>query len=553
MASKPLVLSDPNMLAEFVRETEFKGLLEKRFAVPSDLAALLFRNGELVDSYKGAHFSVGGLATALKETVAGSSHIALMLADMKPFQVQLPVKALSKDQVEVVGLATLELQLNPDKPSNILGLMGGIDRSEGESVFNTSPESGRRALSRMDVLDRIAPHFADRVVEATIGRMNAVDIRGDTGLQDKLQADMMLETQRVCGDIGVLLRASSIEWAMNEAEREAFGKAQIQRQQAALDDQLEYLKREVARQKDATEIRMTAKTDTLKLENASEDEIAHMLLNSEIGLIDARDTAIRQQEMKALAHEIEMLRNHRAGQIENDLAEANHTINLANERAKLSKIERDIEQLDQVHMAELQKIGAFTELEIQERKQRMELDLAERAQKLKLANLQAMMDMENTSKDKDGARAEQKLEAETKAANARLQAEADARTQQLQAGSKMTPEQILAISAGLSPEVADVLKEQAKAKASAGEGTMDSMRELIRGAHEERAADRQHVIEVLKTGMTGASGVAHGAGGKPGSTESPRTAAESIECPKCGRTNDAKSNFCTGCGHKLRT
>ncbi len=45
MASQPLVLTDPNLLAEFVRETEFKAFFEKRFATPPDLAALLFRNG----------------------------------------------------------------------------------------------------------------------------------------------------------------------------------------------------------------------------------------------------------------------------------------------------------------------------------------------------------------------------------------------------------------------------------------------------------------------------------------------------------------------------
>ena len=272
MASQPLVLTDPNLLAEFVRESEFKAFLEKRFATPPDLAALLFRNGELIDSYKGAHFSVGGLATALKSTIGGSTHIALMLADLKPFQVELPVKAMSKDQIEIVGLATLELQLDPDKPSNILGLMSGVSRNEVKAKKGEMA-GGRRALSRIDVLERIAPHFADRVFEAVIGRMNAVDIRGETGLQDKLQADMMLEAERICGDIGIVLRAASVQWAMNEAEREAFARAQIGRQQDALDYQLELLKRQVERQQDATEVKLNANVDIIKLENASEDEL----------------------------------------------------------------------------------------------------------------------------------------------------------------------------------------------------------------------------------------------------------------------------------------
>ena len=111
MASQPLVLTDPNLLAEFVRESEFKTFFEKRYATPPDIAALLFRNGQLIDTFKGAHFSVGGVATAIKSIAGGSTHIAIMLADLKPFQVQLPIRAMSRDNVEIAGLATLELQL----------------------------------------------------------------------------------------------------------------------------------------------------------------------------------------------------------------------------------------------------------------------------------------------------------------------------------------------------------------------------------------------------------------------------------------------------------
>ena len=38
MASQPLVLTDPNLLAEFVRESEFKTFFEKRYATPPGCA-----------------------------------------------------------------------------------------------------------------------------------------------------------------------------------------------------------------------------------------------------------------------------------------------------------------------------------------------------------------------------------------------------------------------------------------------------------------------------------------------------------------------------------
>ena len=338
MASNPLVLSDPHLLAEFVRESELKSFFEKRFAAPPDLAALLFRNGQLIDTYAGAHFSIGGLVNAIKGAVGGDTHIAIMLADLKPFQLKLPIDAVSKDNVRISGVATLELQLNPDKPSNILGLMGGVSRREkaekkGKSTSSASQLPSRRALTRNDVLERIAPHFTDRIIEAVVGRMNAVDIRGETGLQDKIQADMMKEAERICGDLGVLVRAASVTWAMNDAEREAFDRAKLAREQDALDYQLDLLQREVARQADATEFTIKTQLDLAKLESASEDELAHMVLQSEIEFLDAREMATRRQEMQVLAHEIEILRTESAARMKNNLSEAVHITDLTKEAA----------------------------------------------------------------------------------------------------------------------------------------------------------------------------------------------------------------------------
>ncbi|MFN3313821.1 MAG: hypothetical protein ACK46Q_10170 [Hyphomonas sp.] len=555
MASQPLVLSDPNLLAEFMRESEFKGLFEKRFAAPPDLAALLFRNGQLIDTFKGAHFSVGGLGTAIKGIAGGSSHISIMLADLKPFPVKLPVKGMSRDNVEIVGLATLELQLNPDKPSNILGLMSGASRQQAKTTEDGKPLPGRKAISRMDVLERIAPHFSDRVIEAVLGRTDAEDIRGDAGLQDKIQADMMLEAERVCGDLGLLVRAVSVEWAMNAVEREAFERAQINRQQDALDHQLELLKRQVERQTESTVVQLDAATNLTKLQSASEDELAHMVLQSEVRFIDAREEAQRRQEMEALAYEIELLRTERAAKMENDLSEASHLINLTSEAGRLRKTERDIEELDAKHAISLKKMGVLTDLELRDRAERMELDLARMAQEQAAKNLRSLMEIEGTQADRDVDRTIRSKKADADADIARMRAEAEARTAQLNAGAKMTPEQILAINAGLSPHVAEVLKEQARAQAGSSQESMEIMRELIKGASEERAAGRSHELDILKAGMAGATGVAHGAGGKGGTaTDMPGSSeAATAECPICGRTVAAKTKFCPGCGHQMRT
>jgi hypothetical protein len=567
MASQPLVLTDPNLLAEFVRESELRGFFEQRFATPPDIAALLFRDGQLIDAYKGAHFSVGGITEAIKRLVIGSHHIAIMLADLKPFQVTMPLKAMSKDNVEIAGAVTLELQLNPEKPGNILGLMSGVSRQEKDLKEGEQP-TGRKALSRFDVLERIRPHFTDRVIEATIGRVHAEEIRGDIGLQDKLQADMMQLAERVCGDIGVMVRSTSVEWAMNAVEREQFARAEIERQQESLDYQLDLMKREVARQVESASVKIQANVDVTKLQQASDDELAHMVLTSEVRFVDAREAAERRQEMEALAHEIQVLRVERAGRFENELAEAGQVIDLTQAQARLRVVEREIALLDLRHDVELKKIGSFSDMEIRAAQQRLEialkseadsaeLDIARKAQDQARDHLKGITDIETGKLDSDADRRIKEGDAQTRNAVDLRETDTRARVEQLRAGATMTPEQILAINAGIEPHVAEVLKEQARAQATAQHSSMEIMRQLIDEARADREAERRQTLDVLKAGMTGASGVAHGAGGKyydptlegGGETISPTH----VECPECGKVLLAKANFCTGCGHKMRT
>lgn len=553
MASMPLVLTDPNLLAEFVREAEFKAFFEKRFAAPPDIAALLFKNGQLIDSFVGAHFSVGGLANAIKGVVGGSTHIAIMLADLKPFSVNMSFQGVSRDNVEVGGLCTFELQLNPDKPSNVLGLMRGVARNERGSE-KESDLPGGKALTTLDVLERLAPHVSDRVLEAVISRTDAGDMRGNTGLQDKIQADMMQEAERVLGDLGVLVRAVSVEWALNSVEMEAFKRAQIDRDQEALDYQLQLLKREMSREAEATQFKLETSADLAKIQAATDDELAHMVLDSEVRFIDAREAVTRRHEMEALAHEVEVLRTERAAKVEMEIADAGHLIDLTKEAARLRKTEIEIEELDARHVQNLKKMGVMTDLELNERRQRMELEIARLAQEQAARNLETMMKLEAAGDDRTAQRGILVSKSETDNKVALMKAEADARTAQLMAGAKMTPEQILAINAGLSPQVAEVLKEQARAQSSNSQESMEIMRELIKGASEERAVSRQHELDILKAGMTGATGVAHGAGGKSGApTDISRNDAAQVECPKCGKSLPVKANFCTGCGHKMRT
>lgn len=542
MASEPVILSDPRMLAEFMRQSEFRSFFEKRFAVPPDYAALLFKNGQLIDAFKGGHFSVGGVVDKLKGLVGGSTHIGMMIADLKPFSVQTALKALSRDKVEVAGVATLELQVDPDKPSNILGMMHGVTRS------GVDPETpGRKALSKADVLDRIRPHLSDRVFQAAIGRMDAVEIRGQTGLQDMIQADIMKEVERLAGDLGLIVRAVSIEWAMNADEVAEMQRAEADRRQDALDHQLEIIKREIQREQDATEITLKSQVDLAKLQNASEDELKQMALKSEIEFLDARESAKRRQELDALAHEISTLEIERKARFDDALATARNESDLLEIRKRHAAVERDIALIEQNRADQMRRSGAFTEVEITTAVQKQQADHIARLQEIEIRGNEAEA---NLTIRMAGAETQNQISL--------MDAQTRGKTSEINAFKNMSPEQILAINAGLSADVAQVLAEQARAKSASSAETMQAMRDMVEAATAAQIRSEEQAREMFRMGMDGAIGVAHGAGGKEGGTSSVGSssatqAAATIECPKCRAVNNAKANFCKQCGHKLRT
>ncbi|MEZ6030823.1 MAG: hypothetical protein R3C46_13870 [Hyphomonadaceae bacterium] len=337
MKTEQLIVSDPRLLAEFIGPETFKAFFEKRFEVPPDYLGLLMRNGQFVEGYKGAHFTVGGLFHQLKGMIGGSTSVSLMIADLKTFQQYYEVVARTKDKVDVNGTVVLDLQVNPEKPQNILGMM-----------------EQRRSLSKDDAAQRIRSHAWERVFEAALSRVNANEIRGNKGLQDMIQADLMKECERIAGDLGLLVRASSVNWAINEVEKQEAVRAAAIRETDRLEFEFETLKRDLEREHETTKIRLNNKVDIDKLNINNENDLRRLVLDNEIEFNDARETGARIAEMKVLQHEINKLKTERLAKFEGELQTATHDgvdLKVIHERKRV--LERNTEQLDREHQLKL--------------------------------------------------------------------------------------------------------------------------------------------------------------------------------------------------------
>jgi hypothetical protein len=588
MSTKILTISDPNLLAEFVRQEEFKGFFEKRFDVPPDYMGLLIRNGQFVEAYKGVHLSVNGMFDKLKGIIGGSTSVSLLLADLKTFQGTANMSAITKDNLKIEGQVVVDLQINPEKPQNILGLM-----------------SGRKALSKLDVFQRIVPHLPPRVFEAAVIRVNATEMRGNKGLQDLIQGDIMKEIERIAGDLGVLIRSVTVSFAINEVEKQEMAQAAALRAAAQAEFEFTQLKRQLEREHESTLIKINTKQELDKIELANPHELEKLVLAQEIDFVDARETGVRMQEMKVLQHEIQMIKTERLFKFDEAIAKATHEgvdMNVVSERRKV--VLRNTELLDKEHERQLKVLerdaAAEDRLKLREeertnRLQDRDYDHDSRAEELKIKDKERDFGFDTRNREVDVSHKEQRskieiqrdqdkaaldklkglqgleiemererLERKIKEGDAAHERElalkklaANTEIDKMQVGSKMSPEQLLAYNAGLSPAVAKVLEEQAKAKAIDLGEREKLMREMVSMAKDQNVASAAQAKAMFETGVAGAVGGAAAAAsksipGKVAGLAGEVGAGGDVDCPKCGRTNTAKARFCVGCGEQLR-
>ncbi len=551
MESQPLVLTDPNMLAEFVRQSQLKTFFEKRYAAPADLGAILFRDGAVINDFKGTQFSIGGFWENFKGIIGGSHHYEILLVDLKPFQAVIPVRAVSKDDVEIIGETTFELQLNPDKPTNVIGMMRGVGRNErGEEEPKALVQ--RKALTVPDVVARLEPQFRERIFGAVLGRHDAKDIRGNRGMQDQIQADMMQEAERILGDLGVMVRNATTNWATNEVERQQYERARIARAEEMKDFQLELLKRQMAREGDATAFKLDTMLEQTRLKQANEDELRQMVLDSEVSFIDAREGHARRQELEALHHEAKVVLEENEAKTKIALNEIDDQIAKTKAEQSLRKVQFDLKALETAFQREETKLRRDFERDEQ-------LIDAEHIVKVTEANTEArdvefQQDMKEAKAAQDLALRNlaetDRLEVEKKSGLADIdirkqQADAQAQVDKMLAAGSLSPEQLAQVMPGLSEQAAEV----AIARATA-EGRNAS--EMIAMAREMTSESREHEHRILETGMKGGTGMAAGLGGKGGDSGGAGGGATSLECPECKTMNPTRAKYCKNCTFQLR-
>ncbi|MBP1636113.1 MAG: hypothetical protein H6Q10_2687 [Acidobacteria bacterium] len=517
MPSTNLTLSDNQVLAEYVPADAFAGLLQNRIGVSPDHAALLIRDGQIVDAFVGGHFAIGGVWQRLKEAVGGPHAVRLLVADLKPFLVVGEVEGLSRDGVKVAGTVAIELQVNPEAPANILGLM---------------PERG--PLGKPDVYARVLPHLQERVFRTVLASVDAAEVRGNTGLQDKIQSEVLLEVQRLFRDLGLLVRGVSLTWALNDVERDAIERSAAERAQQVLDYQFACKKREIRREQEATEFQLRADVDLETLKASTEDDLKHLILTQELRFIDARQAGVRGEELKALDHELQVLSVQRRAGYQKALEDAQNDVERAQARRSLAALELEVDAMREEQRLRLARL-----------KEEQELAIAAEARRQQLEAMRGLNAIELDAKERDRRIDREDRLADEEARVRAAQQASLAEVERLRVQAQMSPDQILAIGAGLSPEIAKVFAERARVMSIDVEKREALLKEMVQLTSQGRMASEEQARFFFDKAMQATGAARPEARPEPGPDET-------TECPGCHRRPPVTDRFCRYCGCPLR-
>jgi hypothetical protein len=524
MPSTNWTLSDDQTLAEYVKLEDFKSISQERIGISPDHIALLMRDGQIVDAQTGGHFAFGGVWQRLKELVGGKHTFRLLVATLKPFMVEGAIDGLSKDNVSIAATAAFELQVNPEKAANILGLM-----------------KERDSLTKPDVYARLAPHLKDRVFSTIIRKVDAGEIRGNPPLQDKIQAEVMVEVDRLFKDVGVMVRAVSLNWSTNDEERAAIERSKSNREQEMLDFQAERTQRELRRERQINEFTLQSDLEAEKLKASSEDELRHMFLNQELNFVDAQKEGVRAQELKGLDHELAMLNIQRADSYKKALEDALNETERVAIRKKLKQIELEIGAMEEEQRIRLAKLKAETDMEI-----------AAKARATQISTMREMGDIESEAAKREWEIGREKIVLEQEMSLKSKELDRLAEIERLRAQREMSPDQILATAAGLSPDVARVFSERAKATGMDFDKREALLKEMAQASKEGHLASIDQAKYFMDKAMQAVQGVAAGRGSarqeEPAGTVSDTTA----ECSNCHQRVPITDRFCRICGHPMR-
>jgi hypothetical protein len=536
-----------------VEDCDVKGFLTKGLVVEHGTRGLLFQKGRFCGYIEPGKYDTNGLLKKVNH-FNQTTPTAVVLMDVGDVEVHLEaIKLNSREHLEVDAIFKTVVQLKDPE------------------AFYVNAFKGRNHLTIGYVGGSIADELR-AALQTYVGAHSVEDLYNNTDLRAEVERQMQLQLEPILERIGLeVVQVRFVEFfcpaydPIREQQSELF----LDTKKADVDvDRLKLtqrLRRELT----------TEKMDKFKTEADFENFVRQT--EHELGLKDV----IRADEMDRLkrqfAHDrnVEILTRQIEIQGIRDEAERNRLFEELEAKIERFRKKRDAEREDRT-------LEADTDRTIRAGDHGQDMTEAMDALHLRkeVEDVEHLKDSREQQLELERLRGEQQVEAERLKARSQASVEALmsilddagadklAEIEKLRIHQNLSPDQIIAMTAADSPQVAQALAEKYKAEASMSEERFQQM-EAFMAQQQATATDSANRMERIlnvslqQMGLTASTRAqapnssqtvvtpVGGAGGGTPIIVNPQTPEAETVCSKCKTRIPADSQFCPDCGKKL--
>jgi hypothetical protein len=305
------------------------------------------------------------------------------------------------------------------------------------------------------------------------------------------------------------------------------------------------------RERAGTTFAMQAELQEDAARSDAETELALLMQNNQLKLSDARNGAERAEELRDLGHHAEVARKKRIEARQAQLDTATTDVERRKLELDLKRMDSDFDLERRRSEMDLKQLEALHGRDNQQGDLKV-ADSAWELQKKKLEGMQQLqLDKDREKHALDSDRQRQDHEAQI----AKAQQEQYGELEKLKLQTQMTPDQLLAVQAGLSPEVAKIFSERAGAEGTHAAEKEAILREMVDMAKQGGTDTADRVQAVVNTAF---DKVTLGGGSPPAPSSqaakdgSTHPTGDTSECPSCHHKVPIADRFCNVCGKKMR-
>lgn len=513
-----------------VNECDVKGFLSKGLIVEHGTRGMVFQRGKFCGYVDPGNYDMNGFLKKVNN-FNQTTPTSVVLVDAGDVELHLEaIKLYSKEQMDVDAAFKASVRL-----------------TDPEKLY-TNAFKGRNQLS----VGYLAGSLTDELrsaLQTYVGSKSVQELYSNTEIRQEVERQMQLELEPILERIGlemVQIRFVDFFCPAYDPIREEQADFYIDTRKTDID--INRLKLTQRMRKEMT----VEKMDQLKTEKDFEDfvrQTEHELGLKDVIRADEMDNLKRrfahERDIDIVTHEIEIegIKNDAAREEARKALDAKIETFLKGKDAERKARDEDFEQdMKEAHAA----VGLrerTQEVELDRKAKELELE-AKKLQERSKASAQALISI------LDGDAADRIM-----------------RLEELRAKEKLSPDQIIAMTAATSPQVAQALAEKYKAEATINEERFKQLQEFMAKQEEttKDSADRLERVMNVALQQMGATATTRAqapqssqtvvapSGGMGGAPVVINPQGQTVEkaCPKCKKMIPSDSRFCPNCREKL--